>query len=106
MEISGSYHALSIDSQIDTDTEGSQVTILDMIPSREDGYAEIDRTMLIEKAFVVLNEREREILNYTFYQNMSQKEAGDKVGISQMHVSRIQRRALKKLKEALQVDAH
>ncbi|HHW38455.1 MAG TPA: RNA polymerase sigma factor SigB [Bacillales bacterium] len=104
MEISSSYHALSIDSQIDTDAEGSQVTIIDMIASREDGYNEIDRTMLIEKAFVVLNEREREILNYTFYQNMSQKETGEKVGISQMHVSRIQRRALKKLKEALQVD--
>lgn len=104
MEISSSYHALSIDSQIDTDAEGGQVTILDMIGCTEDGYNEIDRTMLIEKAFAVLNEREREILNYTFYQNLSQKEAGEKVGISQMHVSRIQRRALKKLKEALQVD--
>lgn len=104
MEINSSYHALSIDSQIDTDTEGSQVAIMDMIGSYEDGYNEIDRTMLIEKAFVVLNEREREIINYTFYQNMSQKEAGEKVGISQMHVSRIQRRALKKLKEALQID--
>lgn len=104
MEINSSYHALSIDSQIDTDAEGSQVTILDMIGETEDGYNEIDRTMLIEKAFVVLNEREKEILNYTFYLNMSQKEAGEKVGISQMHVSRIQRRALKKLKEALQVD--
>lgn len=104
MEISSSYHALSLDSQIDTDAEGSQATILDMIAVNEAGYNEIDRSMLIEKAFVVLNEREREILNYTFYQNMSQKETGEKVGISQMHVSRIQRRALKKLKEALEVD--
>lgn len=104
MEINSSYHALSIDSQFDADSGTSQVTILDMIPSHDGGYNEIDRTLLIEKAFVVLNEREREILNYIFYQNMSQKEVGEKVGISQMHVSRIQRRALKKLKDALQVD--
>ena len=105
MEVNSSYHALSIDSQIDADSEGGQVSILDMIASHEGGYNEVESTMLIEKAFVVLNEREREILKYTFYQNMSQKEAGEKVGISQMHVSRIQRRALKKLKEVLQVDA-
>ena len=104
MEINSSYHALSIDSQFDADSGTSQVTILDMIASHDGGYNEIDRTLLIEKAFVVLNEREREILNYIFYQNMSQKEVGEKVGISQMHVSRIQRRALKKLKDALQVD--
>lgn len=105
MEVNSSYHALSIDSQIDADSEGGQVSILDMIASHEGGYNEVESTMLIEKAFVVLNEREREILKYTFYQNMSQKEAGEKVGISQMHVSRIQRRALKKLKEVLQIDA-
>ena len=35
---------------------------------------------------------------------MSQKMAGEKLGISRMHVSRIQRRALDKLREAIKLD--
>ncbi len=35
---------------------------------------------------------------------MSQKETGELLGISQMHVSRLQRRALQKLREAIKVE--
>lgn len=104
MEINNSYHALSIDSKIENDFEGSQVTMLDMIASPEDDYGDIDRTLLIEKAFKVLSEREKKILKYIFYQDKSQKETGEIVGISQMHVSRLQRRALKKLREAIAIE--
>ncbi|WP_458415001.1 RNA polymerase sigma factor SigB [Schinkia sp. CFF1] len=104
MEINNSYHALSIDSKIENDFESSQVTMLDMIASPEDDYGDIDRTLLIEKAFKVLSEREKKILKYIFYQDKSQKETGEIVGISQMHVSRLQRRALKKLREAIAIE--
>lgn len=105
MEMNNGYRALSIDSQIDTDLEGGQVSILDMIGYDENGYMDIDRSLLLEKAFSTLTDREKEILDYTFFQNMSQKEAGEKVGISQMHVSRIQRKALKKLRDVIRMDA-
>jgi RNA polymerase sigma-B factor len=51
----------------------------------------------------VLNEREQAILECAYYKNMSQKETGELLGISQMHVSRLQRRALEKLREAIKV---
>ncbi|NSL52473.1 RNA polymerase sigma factor SigB [Calidifontibacillus erzurumensis] len=104
MEMNNSYHALSIDSQIESDVEGGQITILDMIGSLDDGFSDIDRSLLIEKVFAVLTAREKEILHYTFFLGMSQKEVGEIVGISQMHVSRIQRRALNKLREVIGVD--
>ena len=51
---------------------------------------------------VYLSEREKEIIQLTYIEQLSQKEAGDKrLGISQMHVSRIQRKAIKKLQEAI-----
>ncbi|RAO88890.1 RNA polymerase sigma factor SigB [Listeria monocytogenes] len=50
----------------------------------------------------VLDEREQKILQFTFIENRSQKETGELLDISQMHVSRIQRQAIKKLREALQ----
>ncbi|NGP46243.1 RNA polymerase sigma factor SigB [Bacillaceae bacterium SIJ1] len=104
MEMGKSYQALSVDSQIEADSEGSTVTLLDLVGNTEDGYETTDQRLLLQKVFHVLTEREQEILNCTYFQNMSQKETGDLLGISQMHVSRLQRRALKKLREAIRVE--
>jgi len=104
MEMSQSYNALSVDRKIEADSDGSEVSILDLIGNQEAGYEDIDRQLLLEKILPILNEREQQILQYTYFENRSQKETGDLLDISQMHVSRIQRHALKKLREALQSD--
>jgi RNA polymerase sigma-B factor len=49
----------------------------------------------------VLSEREREIIQCTIIDHKSQKETGEYLGISQMHVSRLQRKAIHKLRAAL-----
>ena len=51
----------------------------------------------------VLNEREREILRLRFEEDLTQAEIGARVGVSQMHVSRIIRQAIGRLREAAQV---
>lgn len=104
MEMGQSYKALSVDRQIEADSDGSTVTMLDLVGQKEDGYHNIDQKMLIEKLMPILSEREREILQCTYFENLSQKDTGEKLGISQMHVSRLQRRSLRKLREALQTD--
>lgn len=105
MEMGKSYRALSVDRSIESDQEGNTMAILDIIGKTEHEYEKIDQKLLLEKIFPVLTEREQQILRYTFFENMSQKEAGNLLGISQMHVSRIQRRSLKKLREALPVES-
>lgn len=104
MEMGKSYQALSVDRSIEADDEGSAVTLLDLVGVDEEGYEKTDQHMLLEKAFTVLTEREKEILILTYFENLSQKDAGDKLGISQMHVSRLQRRALQKLRESIRVE--
>lgn len=104
MEMTRSYHALSMDSAIEADSEGSTVTLLDLVGKLEAGYEQVDQKMVLEKALGVLNEREIEIINLTFFENLSQKQAGDYLGISQMHVSRLQRRALQKMKNAIHLE--
>ena len=101
MEMSQNYQALSVDNAIEADADGSTVTILDIVGSKEDGYEKIDQKLLLQKVFHVLSEREKQIIECTFFLNMSQKETGDKLNISQMHVSRLQRKALTKLKDAI-----
>ncbi len=104
MEMSKSYHALSVDHPIDADAEGSTVTILDIVGAEDQGYERVNQRLMLESVLHVLTEREKEIIDYTFIMNKSQKETGKKLGISQMHVSRIQRRAIQKLKEAIDGD--
>ncbi|MDC3415237.1 RNA polymerase sigma factor SigB [Aquibacillus sp. 3ASR75-11] len=104
MEMGKSYKALSVDRKIEADSDGSTVSILDLVGSQDSGYENIDQRMLLEKVMPVLSEREQEILKCTYFDNLSQKETGDLLGISQMHVSRLQRRALRKLREALQAE--
>ncbi|WP_377891882.1 RNA polymerase sigma factor SigB [Alkalihalobacillus sp. R86527] len=104
MEMGKSYQALSVDSSIEADQEGSTVTLLDLVGDQEQGFDLVDQQMVLKKAFAVLSEREQEILNCTYFENMSQKETGEKLGISQMHVSRLQRRALEKLRQAIRIE--
>ncbi len=105
MEMSQSYRALSVDRKIEADADGGTVSILDLVGNKEAGYDNIDQKMLLENIMPVLSEREQEILRCTFFDNMSQKETGELLGISQMHVSRLQRRSLRKLREAIQVES-
>ncbi|MBU5595714.1 RNA polymerase sigma factor SigB [Amphibacillus sp. MSJ-3] len=104
MEMGQSYKALSVDKKIEADSDGSTVSILDLIGNQDDGFEKTDLRLVLEKVLPILSEREQKILQYTYFDNMSQKEAGEILDISQMHVSRIQRRALLKLREALQAD--
>jgi RNA polymerase sigma-B factor len=104
LEMGRSYNAVSVDSPIEAGNDGSQVTLLDLVGNEEEGYEHVDQQMLLEKAFQVLTDREQSIIRMTFFDSMSQKQAGEQLGISQMHVSRLQRRALRKLREAIRVE--
>ncbi|GAK09797.1 RNA polymerase sigma factor SigB [Geomicrobium sp. JCM 19038] len=104
MEMGKSYQALSVDRSIEADSEGSAVTLLDLVGSHDEGFEQTDQQLLLEKAFAVLTDREKEILKCTYFDNLSQKETGDLLNISQMHVSRLQRRALQKLRESIRVE--
>ena len=101
MEMGQSYKALSVDKKIESDSDGSTVSILDLIGNSDDGFETTEQRLLLEKVLPLLTEREQQILQFTYFENKSQKETGELLDISQMHVSRIQRRALRKLREAI-----
>ncbi|WP_019379210.1 RNA polymerase sigma factor SigB [Virgibacillus halodenitrificans] len=105
MEMGKSYKALSVDRKIEADSDGSTVAILDLVGNDESGYNNVDQRMMLEKILPILSEREQQILQCTYFENMSQKETGELLGISQMHVSRLQRRSLHKLREAIQAES-
>lgn len=101
MEMGKSYQAASVDQTIEAGSEGSAVTVLDVVGAPDDGFEKVDQKLLLESALDVLSEREKLIIHCTFIENKSQRETGEYLGISQMHVSRLQKKALKKLRGEL-----
>ncbi|MEZ7173652.1 RNA polymerase sigma factor SigB [Sporosarcina sp. OR05] len=101
MEMGRSYQALSMDHTLEADSEGGTVTLFDIIGEADDGFERTDHRLVVANALSVLSEREKQIIQYTYIEQLSQKEAGERLGISQMHVSRLQRKAIKKLQEAI-----
>lgn len=103
MEMGRSYQALSMDHSLKADAEGGTVTLFDLIGATDEGYETTDRRMIVAEALDVLTEREKQVIQYTYMDQLSQKEAGELLNISQMHVSRLQRKAIKKLQEAITI---
>lgn len=101
MEMSQSYNALSVDHSIEADKDGSTVTLLDVMGESDDNFDLAEKRLMLEKILPILTDREREIIQFTFMEGLSQKETGERIGLSQMHVSRLQRTAIKKLREAV-----
>jgi RNA polymerase sigma-B factor len=101
VEMIRSYKALSIDTNFESDGEGSTVSLLEMIGVQDRGFEEVHRRILFEKLLPILTEKEQQVIQLTYYEGLSQQEAGLRLNISQMHVSRLQRRALHKLRETM-----
>src|SRR5699024_4898130 len=102
MEMTSSYKSLSADTPQESGTDEGNVSILDLIGNVEEGYDKIDTHLLLEKILPILPVREQQILKCIFFDNMSQQETAEQIDLYQMHVSRLQRQALKTLKEALE----
>jgi RNA polymerase sigma-B factor len=68
------------------------------------GVASVERQMLVADLLENLPERERQILVLRFYEGMTQSQIASRVGISQMHVSRLIVRSLATLRRHVDVD--
>jgi RNA polymerase sigma-B factor len=74
--------------------------MVETVGCTEPGYDAVEAQLAAEEA--PLEERERLVLNLRFEQDLNQYEIGHRLGVSQMQVSRILRRALGKLLTAVQ----
>lgn len=100
---------VSINETIDVDKDGNPLTYIDVISSDENMPEETERKIMSEKAIkcikTVLNLRERQIIimRYGLFgtRELTQREIAEKLGISRSYVSRIEKSALDKLKNAL-----
>jgi RNA polymerase sigma-B factor len=91
---------VSLDQPSPAGDPGDQAPIGERIGGDDPGYELVEDREAIEASAGILEETEREILRLRFEEDMTQSKIAEQVGYSQMHVSRILRRALGKLREA------
>jgi RNA polymerase sigma-B factor len=72
--------------------------------SEEHQYEVSEDRAVLAPGFKVLDERERKILQLRFFDGLTQSQIAQQVGISQMHVSRLIRRSLEKIRETIAED--
>ena len=98
-EAAGAYRAVSLDRPRDDDEEGDG-TVGAAIGIEDPGFGVAEDAATVERLMRVLTEREREVLRLRFAEDLTQAEIGARVGVSQMHVSRLIRQAIARLREA------
>lgn len=99
MDLSTAYAPAPLDAPVGSDDEGSR-TLADTLGSDDGRYELVELGHSVAPAFRALPEREQAILRLRFEEDLTQAEIAERVGISQMHVSRLIRRALGRLAAA------
>ncbi len=102
IEMGPAYVPLSLDQPIGSSDGQDARSIADQIGTADPELDRVDRVEMrdvLNRAMEHLTPRERAIMAMRFYEQMSQSEIARRLGISQMHVSRLQRAALEQLRK-------
>jgi RNA polymerase sigma-B factor len=100
LESGRAYSSLSLNSGGGSDEDG-ELDPLESIGTEEHQYEVSEDRAVLAPGFRVLEERERTILHLRFFEGLTQSQIAQQVGISQMHVSRLIRRSLEKIREEI-----
>jgi RNA polymerase sigma-B factor len=101
LEVGRAYASRSLTRQLDSD-EGVGAELIDLIDDEERGYEAAENRELLASGLKALDDRERRIVQLRFVEGLTQSQIAVEIGISQMHVSRLIRRALEKLSEEIE----
>jgi RNA polymerase sigma-B factor len=97
MQARGVYSTLSFEAPHGRSDDRS--VLQDTLGAREDGYEDAESRALVDRLMRGVSPRERLVLRLRFEEDLTQAEIGQLLGVSQMQISRILRRALERLRE-------
>lgn len=80
--------------------DGKERELVELLPAKDDQEDWIDK-MLLKSAIDALPEREKKIIILRYFRDMTQSEVAEKIGVSQVQVSRIESKILKEFKDKL-----
>jgi RNA polymerase sigma-B factor len=103
LETAAAHHSASLDAPRE-DRDDESGSLVDVFGQEDRRYELVEETTTIAAAARELTPRERRVLALRFAGDMTQTQIAQEIGVSQMQVSRILRRALTQLRELTEVD--
>jgi RNA polymerase sigma-B factor len=97
-EASAAYRAVSLDRPRSEDDEDGD-SYADAFGVEDPGFRLAEDSATVDRLMSVLTDREREVLRLRFEEDLTQSEIGQRVGVSQMHVSRLIRQSIARLRD-------
>ena len=99
MEMGPAYVPVSLDQPVAAADGQDNRSVAEQIGGADPELERVEMRDVLDRAMEHLTPRERAIMAMRFYEQMSQSEIARRLGISQMHVSRLQRAALEQLRK-------
>jgi RNA polymerase sigma-B factor len=97
LESGRAYSSVSLSPGANSDEDG-ELDPLESLGSEDFEFELSEDRAVLAPGFKVLDQRERQILHLRFFSGLTQSQIAEQVGISQMHVSRLIRRSLEKIR--------
>ena len=98
-------HADSLDQPRQSGDDDGHAALVDTIESRDAGFRQAFDRVLLDSLLETLDERDRTIVRLYHLEELTQSEIGSRLGLSQMHISRLLRQATEKLTDTARVAA-
>ncbi|PIU68988.1 MAG: B/F/G family RNA polymerase sigma-70 factor [Armatimonadetes bacterium CG07_land_8_20_14_0_80_40_9] len=102
LELGQAYNPLSLDAEIPSDGEEYSPTLLELSGEVDKDLESLGNRSSLKDAFKSLGKQEKIIVYWRYYKNLTQMEIAKRLRVSQMQVSRLQQKALLKLRHFLQ----
>ncbi len=103
IEASKVYSPLSLDASFDSSSEDREVNLADLVGIEDKNFDNIELSDFINQTMQKLNEMERQILIYRYYDKKTQVAIARELSISQMTVSRIEKKVIEKFRKELEI---
>jgi RNA polymerase sigma-B factor len=100
LDSGNAYTAVSLSTPVGTG-DAAATEVQDLLGEDDPGLATVEDRAALRPLLAALPERERTIVVLRFFGNLTQSQIADRVGISQMHVSRLLSRSLASLRESM-----
>src|SRR4051812_40183505 len=104
MQASSAYRATSLETPRATGDDDPGETLGDSVGHIDDGYDRAEQRAVLHELMRSLTPREREVVRLRFEEDLTQAAIGERIGVSQMQVSRVLRHAVARLRTLARVE--
>ena len=96
LEMKNSVNTVSLDNSVNE--KGDEFELGEILGKNDSNFEQIEVNDMLKRSLAALDEKERKIIIMRYFKNMTQQQVAKVMGVSQMQISRLERKSLEKMK--------